>query len=297
MRSYLKLVDVLPEAQTLKKTMFGLQKLKCLRTCKMHLIDKFTRIMNICVWCSNDDRKERHLSADDDRLLKGTGHLKHVGKITLEKAELSVSCPLWKLVCLISLKMTSGVCSLSQLHIYQMSVDVRGRENNSGPLTRSLHARLCCSDTVALLYPETEQWGPCEVSGDFMHSPGPHPNHKHLLWMTYSCPGRLFYFRHNYNRCFTTNKKKKKHQEAEYWHPSVLWQYPWRCTEKQVYNFTFWTQRSLSPLPSVCLELGSYLSEASREPAWIWCIYAFLLPGFCVRSRLHAHVPTWCQIH
>lgn len=31
--------------------------------------------------------------------------------------------------------MTFGICSLSQLHIYQMSVDVQVRENNTGPLT------------------------------------------------------------------------------------------------------------------------------------------------------------------
>lgn len=41
---------------TEKKTAFGPQKLKCLRTCKMHLIEMFTWIMNICVWRSNVDR-------------------------------------------------------------------------------------------------------------------------------------------------------------------------------------------------------------------------------------------------
>lgn len=64
-------------------------------------------------------------------------------------------CKLSYAVWLISLKMTSGVCSLSQLHIYQMSVDVRGKENNSGPLTRSLHPQLS-SDTVSLL-----RFAPC----------------------------------------------------------------------------------------------------------------------------------------
>lgn len=59
--------------------------------------------------------------------------------------------------------------------------------------------------------PETEQWGPCEVSDDFMHSPGPHPNHNHLLRMTNSYPGWLFCFRYHYNIwCFTTKKQKNK---------------------------------------------------------------------------------------
>lgn len=143
------------------------------------------------------------------------------------------------------------------------------------------------STLVSLLLvgdPETEQWGPCKVSSCIPQEP--HLNHTHLLWMTNSDQGRLLYFRHNYNRCFTTNKEKKKHQVAEYWHPSVLWQYPWRRTEKQVYNFTFWTQRSLSPLPSVCLELGSYLSMSSKRACFGFGAYTrFSFPAsVCVRA-------------
>lgn len=66
------------------------------------------------------------------------------------------------------------------------------------------------STLVSLLLvgdPETEQWGPCKVFSCIPQEP--HPNHTHLLWMTNSDQGRLLYFRHNYNRCFTTNKEKK----------------------------------------------------------------------------------------
>lgn len=47
--------------------------------------------------------------------------------------------------------MTFGICSLSQLHIYQMSVDVRMRENNTGPLTRFLRPLRHSSSTQICL--------------------------------------------------------------------------------------------------------------------------------------------------
>lgn len=174
------------------------------------------------------------------------------------------------------LKTTPGVCSLSQLHICQMSVDVRGRENNSGPLTRSFHPHHRSS---AHIYSSLKL-----SSGVLVRSLMTSSVSQATLTITISTRWQIP-TQDNFSTSDTTttdasprtDKQKNKNQEAECWYPSVLWQYPWRRTVKQLYNFTFWTQCSLSPhQSSVCFKMSSYLSVAVREPLWIWCVHTFL---------------------
>lgn len=196
-------------------------------------------------------------------------------------------------MCLFSLKMTSGVCSLPQLHIYQMSVDVRRRENNSGPLTHSLHPHHGSSTQICLLW--VLRLSSEVLVRSLMTSCISQAN----LTMTIPTGSQTLTQDNSPTSDTTTtdasprrDKQKNKNQGKRLAPICSMAVSMETHRETHVLNPTL----TLSLL-SVCLKLSSYLSVAVREPVWIWCVYAFLPCAFCVRPRLHVHGPMRCQIH